>query len=376
MIVMNKRESKYFRVFLCGDVMTGRGIDQISQHPSKPQLYEPFVTDAREYVYLAERKNGKIHYPSAMNYIWGDALKVWEQLKPDVKMINLETAITQNDDYLPNKDIHYRMNPLNVAILTSAGIDICTLANNHILDWNYAGLTETITTLKNANIKFSGAGENIKQVMQPAIFELALNKRVLVFSAGMDSSGVAPEWSASSENSGIYYLPDLSRDVLESIAENIKKYRQPDDLIFFSIHWGSNWGYEITEYSRSFAHGLIDIAKVDVVFGHSSHHPRPIEIYNDKPIFYGCGDFINDYEGISGYEEYRGDLTLMYFLDFDVSTLQFIKMTIIPLQIKNFSLHLANMDDCKWILKILNQYSMFDDQLKLQDQHFIYINHS
>lgn len=367
---------KDIRVFLCGDVMTGRGIDQILPYPSKPQLYEAYVTDACEYVFLAEDKNGKIPYPVEMDYIWRDALTIWEQLKPDVKVINLETAITQSDEYFRHKGIHYRMHPLNVGTLTSSSINICTLANNHILDWDYAGLTETITTLKNAGIKFSGAGENIEQVMQPAIVELGLNKRVLVFSAGMVTSGVPSTWKATTQLPGIYYLPDISRNVLVSVAENIKRYRQPEDLIIFSIHWGSNWGYDITESFRSFAHDLIDIAKVDVIFGHSSHHPRPIEIYHNKPILYGCGDFINDYEGISGYEEYRSDLSLMYFLDFDGTTLQFKKMTLVPMQIKKFSLHHASKDDCKWLIKILNQSAAFSVQFKLQDQHLIYINQS
>jgi poly-gamma-glutamate capsule biosynthesis protein CapA/YwtB (metallophosphatase superfamily) len=367
---------KNIRVFLCGDVMTGRGIDQILPHPNKPQLYESYVTDAREYVSLAEAVNGKIHYPVAMNYIWGEALTVWKQLKPDVKIINLETAITESDDYLPHKGIHYRMHPLNVDTLTSANIDICTLANNHLLDWGDKGLKETITTLKNAGIQFAGVGENSKQAMQPAIFELSLNKRVLVFSAGLASSGIPPTWRATSKCPGIYYLPDINHDVVASIAEHIKNYKQRDDLILFSIHWGSNWGYEIPASFRSFAHGLIDIAKVDVIFGHSSHHPRSIEVYKDKPILYGCGDFINDYEGISGYEKYRGDLTLMYFLDFDSETLKFEKMTLVPLQIKKLRLHRASNEDSKWLLQTLNQSSTFSVPLTLQDQHFIYINHS
>lgn len=112
----------------------------------------------------------------------------------------------------------------------------------------------------------------------------------------------------------------------------------------------------MSESFRSFAHGLIDIAAVDVVFGHSSHHPRPIEIYQGKPIFYGCGDFINDYEGIGGYEQYRDDLTMMYFLDFDSLSLQFKKMTLVPLQIKKFSLHRASKKDCEWLLQTLNQF--------------------
>lgn len=364
------------RIFLCGDVMIGRGIDQILFHPNKPQLYESYVKDARDYVLLAEELNGKINYPVTKEYIWGDAITEWKQLKPDIKIINLETAITQSDDYLPHKGIHYRMHPLNVDTLTCAGIDICTLANNHILDWGYKGLIDTITTLKTVGIKNSGAGENIKQAMKPAIFELDLNRRVLIFSAGTESSGVPSTWKATSQLPGVYYLPDMSQNILISVAENIKQYQQSNDLIIFSIHWGSNWGYQISESFRSFAHGLIDIAKVDVVFGHSSHHPRPIEIYHGKPILYGCGDFINDYEGIGGYQEYRGDLTLMYFLDFDDTSLQFKKMTLVPLQIKKFSLHRASNEDCNWMLQKLNQFSTFNVKFIFQDKQLIYIHHS
>jgi poly-gamma-glutamate capsule biosynthesis protein CapA/YwtB (metallophosphatase superfamily) len=330
-----------FCLFLCGDVMIGRGIDQILPHPSKPQLYEPFVKDARDYVLLAEMAHGKIHPPVSPDYIWGDALFFWKELSPDVKIINLETSITQYDDYWPEKAINYRMHPANIDVLKAASIDICTLANNHILDWGYAGLMETIATLNNAGIQISGVGKNLAQAKEPAIFKLGLDKRVLVFSVATASSGTPSEWAATPNRLGLYYLPFLNHEALISIKENINQYRQAGDLIIFSIHWGSNWGYEVPESFRLFAQRLIDDAHIDVVFGHSSHHPRAIEVYQGKPIFYGCGDFINDYEGISGYEFYRGDLTLMYFLKFD-SSLEFVSMEIIPLQINKFKLRLAN----------------------------------
>lgn len=360
-----------FSIFLCGDIMIGRGIDQILRHHNHPQLYERYVTDAREYVFLAEKLNGKINYPVAADYIWGDALEIWQKLQPTIKIVNLETAITQNDYPWPDKGINYRMHPLNIDVLKAVNIDVCTLANNHILDWNDEGLTETLSTLKNSNIQFSGVGENLAQAMQPAIFELNLHKRILIFSAGMPSSGVPSEWKATSKRPGLYYIPDTSQDSLDAIVHLIKQYRKPNDLIIFSLHWGSNWGYEVSEASRFFAHGLIEEATVDVIFGHSSHHPRPIEIYQNKLILYGCGDFINDYEGISGYENYRGDLTLMYFLDFDMASLQLKKITLIPLQIKNFSLHHASEEDARWLLKIINQIS-FRMKFSFQDDSFIY----
>lgn len=357
------------RLFLCGDVMTGRGIDQILAHPSLPRIYESYAKDARDYVFLAENRNGKIHYPVSADYIWGDALTFWQDFHPDIKIVNLETAITKSEDYWPGKGINYRMNPKNIDVLNAAGIDICTLANNHILDWNYTGLIETLATLKNSAIQFSGAGENLTAAMQPAIVQLTPHRRILVFAVGMSSSGVPSIWKATHKSAGLFYIPDMSRTAVELISETIYQYKKPGDLIVLSVHLGSNWGYDVSETFRFFAHSLLDHAGVDVFFGHSSHHPRPIELYHGKPIFYGCGDFINDYEGITGYEQFREDLTLMYFLDFDFASLQFKKMTLIPLQIKKFSLHKASAKDCQWLLETLNQSAEFAIPLTLENHY-------
>src|SRR5207253_786158 len=137
------------------------------------------------------------------DYVWGDALTIWQQMQADIKIINLETAITQSDDYWPSKSIHYRMHHLNIDVLKVPSFDILTLANNHILDCGYKGLKETLQTLKSFNIGFSGAGSNIRQAMHPAIIKLGLNKRLLVFSAGMTSSGIPSTWEATSKLPGL-----------------------------------------------------------------------------------------------------------------------------------------------------------------------------
>lgn len=361
---MINNQQDTFSIFLCGDVMTGRGIDQILPFSCSPQLYESYVTDARDYVLLAQKKQAKIMYPVAMDYIWGDALTIWNQQKPDVKIINLETAITQSEAYWPQKGINYRMHPHNTDILKVAGINICTLANNHVLDWGYDGLQETIYTLKRAKILISGAGETIDEAIHPAIYDLDSKRRILVFSVGTASSGVPSAWLASHNKPGICYLNEINRNSLEYMSENIRRFKKPGDIVIFSIHWGSNWGYDIPGQFECFAHGLIDEANVDLVYGHSSHHFRPMEVYHGKPILYGCGDFINDYEGIGGHEEYHGHLALMYFIEFDKASLQLSKMMLIPLQIKDFRLHRASLEDCKLILSVLRQFK-YDIQFKL-----------
>ena len=131
------------RLFLCGDVMTGRGIDQVLPHPSSPVLHEDYVQSAMDYVQLAEAANGPI--PRRVNpaYIWGVALDEFNRMRPDARIINLETSITHSDDYAP-KGINYRMSPENADCLKAAAIDCCVLGNNHVLDFGRRGLLDTL----------------------------------------------------------------------------------------------------------------------------------------------------------------------------------------------------------------------------------------
>src|SRR4030065_1052838 len=129
----SKAGARDMTLFLCGDVMTGRGIDQVLPHPGDPALHEGYATSALDYVALAERANGPISRPVEFAYIWGDALAEWARIAPDLRIVNLETAVTTRDAWQRGKGIHYRMHPANTPCLTAARIDCCGLANNHVL---------------------------------------------------------------------------------------------------------------------------------------------------------------------------------------------------------------------------------------------------
>ena len=351
------RDTQTIALFLCGDVMTGRGIDQILPHPSHPRIYESYMTSAKGYVELAEEINGPLPKRVDYAYIWGDALEELGRIDPDARIINLETAVTASPEFWAGKGIHYRMQPRNIPCITAAKIDCCVLANNHVMDWGYAGLTETLTTLDRANLKYTGAGRNLLEAETPAIIETAGKGRVLVFGFGDESSGIPRFWGARSNRPGVNLLPDLSADTVYRIAERISGFRKKGDWVVVSIHWGGNWGYELSSVQREFAHRLIDKAQVDVVHGHSSHHPKGIEVYQGKPILFGCGDFLNDYEGISGYEEFRGDLALMYFVTMDLTTRKLASLIMTPMQIRRFRLNYAHPQDIHWLQKVLHKES-------------------
>ena len=271
-------------LFLCGDVMTGRGIDQVLPHPGNPVLHEGYATSALDYVALAERANGPIPRPAEFAYVWGDALAEWARNAPDLRIVNLETAVTTRDDWQRGKGIHYRMHPANVPCLTAAGIDCCVLANNHVLDWGDAGLAETLDTLRRAGLQRAGAGRDRAEAAAPAVLPVAGKGRVLVFAYGAQSSGIPPVWAAAAGLPGVNLLPDLSPATLQQIAAQVQAIKQPADVVVASIHWGSNWGYAVPAAHQRFAHGLIDRCGVDVVHGHSSHHPLGIELYRGRPI--------------------------------------------------------------------------------------------
>jgi poly-gamma-glutamate synthesis protein (capsule biosynthesis protein) len=342
------------RLFLCGDLMTGRGIDQALPHPANPVLYEPHVRDAREYVHLAEKAHGSIPRSISFDYIWGDALAELDRAKVDLRIANLETAITSAETYWPGKGIHYRMHPQNIDCVSAGLISACALANNHVLDWGNDGLSETLQTLDAAGIAHAGAGNDSDEAMQPAVLGTVGKGRVLLFSFGSTTSGMPQDWKATSISPGVNLLDDLSETTAAQICDQMRAHQQPGDLIVASIHWGSNWGYNIPQEQIAFAHRLVE-GGVAVVHGHSSHHVKAIEVFRGRLILYGCGDFITDYEGITGYEIFRGDLALMYLLELDHDTGELTNARLVPMQMRRFRLERAPASDAKWLCNLLNE---------------------
>ncbi|MGZ3670550.1 MAG: CapA family protein [Bdellovibrionota bacterium] len=359
------------KIFLCGDVMTGRGIDQILPHPSSAKIYEPYLKDARDYVRLAEETSGAIPYPVSASYVWGEALEEFARMQPDLKIINLETAVTTLGKPYP-KGINYRMHPENIGCLTTAGIDGCALANNHVLDWGREGLEETLDTLKRTGLKFAGAGKDRAAAEAPAIFPIPGKGRVLLFSLGFANSGIPPDWAATEQESGIAFLPDLGEASIQKVERAVRNFRAADDLVILSLHWGDNWGHEVSTAERDFAHAMIDRAGVDLIHGHSSHHPKGIEVYGRKPIFYGCGDFLNDYEGIGGHEQFRGELGLMYFVTFNASDRTLVRISLVPTHIRKLQIRRASRFDAHWLQEVLWRESRnFGTAVEIDDAHVL-----
>jgi len=343
------------RLTLMGDVMTARGIDQILPEPVDPTIHEPVMASALGYVELAEAKNGSIPRPVDWSWVWGDLPGELERFRPHRRIANLETAVTRSEDWLP-KGINYRMSPGNVPVLRAIRLDAVTLANNHVLDWGRQGLLDTLSHLRAAGIAAAGAGRDQEEAEAPAILPIPRG-RLLLFAFGHGSAGVPADWAAGPGRPGVARLADLSAATLEAVAARIAAVRRPGDRVVVSLHWGSNWGYEVPDSHRRFARGLIDRARADVVFGHSSHHPRPFEIHAGRPILYGAGDLLNDYEGIGGYEEFRPELVLAHLVTLEAESGRLVRFEAVPLRIRRFRLERATAEEASWLARRLDRES-------------------
>lgn len=350
-------EPRRLRLALCGDVMLGRGVDQILPHPGNPAIYvsQTGITDANVYVRAAEQRHGAIPAGRGFDYVWGDVLPMFASFAPDLRLINLETAITAQGKPWPNKWIHYRMNPRNVAALVHADVDFCALANNHIMDWGYVGLGETLTALATVGIARAGAGRNRANASSPAILSVPGKGRAIVVSFAMLSGHMPAPWAADEERPGVNLI-EASERGLDEVKHSVAGVKRPGDVLIASVHAGNNYGHEIDPAEHDLFRRLIDEAAFDLVHCHSSHHVKAIELYNGRPILYGTGDLINDYEGLPVRPDrtaFCPNIGAIAFADFSLGSGACTGLFLCPTRLRRMRVERADADDAERLAQIL-----------------------
>jgi poly-gamma-glutamate capsule biosynthesis protein CapA/YwtB (metallophosphatase superfamily) len=259
-------------------------------------------------------------------YAWGNTLSLFKGA--DARICNLECVISDwgTPWSATPKVFHFRSDAKNVEVLRAAHIDAISLANNHTLDFEYEGLSNTMNNLDVAGIHYSGAGTTLSDASEPAIWEIKGIRLGLI--AFTDNE---PDWEATEDQPGIFYVPiTLNDHRAEKLLEMVSKTKEVVDLLIISTHWGPNWGYTPPAEHIPFAHALID-AGADVIFGHSGHVVRGIELYKHKPIMYCTGDFIDDY-AIDEIE--RNDRSFIFVVETDGDSI--FRLLLYPTVIQNF----------------------------------------
>ena len=354
------KPSEILRFFIAGDVMTGRAIDQLFAIQNPEDFGKHDSVPASQYQAWSTELYGEVFKPVRHEYIWGSSLDVLKLAEPDFRLINLETAVTISRGW-ENKKFNFRMHPANIGSLSVAEIDCCTLANNHTMDFGVRGMLDTCESLENAGIGYAGAGANLAKACEPYIRVIDGGRRILVFSWGAGDSGVPAHWQALPDGPGLNYLPNFTSTTLSRMVDLIGSYRRPGDFVIASIHWGGNWVKSTPEPHRNLARRLIETAGVDIVHGHSSHHPLGVEVFKQKIILYGCGDLINDYEGHPDYRSMRHHLGAMYFVDFDKASGEVKNLKILPVQRRRFRLEKPSRNDSDWLMGLIRHHSKLSE---------------
>ena len=319
---------KSFKLNFMGDVMLGRLIDQLcTTHvdcPSEARIVQSFLG-----------AHSELHSYSATTP-WGNTLPLLQSA--DLRLINLETAVTTHPTKWPNKVFNYRMHPQNLEILKAARIDYITLANNHTLDFSEEGLKDTVESVREADIKFAGATDSTGtgDACKPAILDLQ-GHSIQVFAASDHPS----DWKRVQQFNFIDYSTSTRSRLKEQLTS-----AGPTSLRIFSVHWGPNYSWQPAREIKDLAHFLIDECEVDIIHGHSSHHIQGVEIYKGKFIIYGCGDFVDDYALTP---EYRNDMSAVWQITVveqgSNRRLRPIKLEIFPSRIKHFQASLLDSRD-------------------------------
>lgn len=228
----------------------------------------------------------------------------------DLAMVNLECAITASRTKWTGapKAFYFGAPPAAIGVLTGAGIDLVSLANNHVLDFGVAGLRDTRRALRQHGIAAAGAGDTIAEAAAPAIVE---RKGIRIGMVALCDHQA--DFSAQRARPGMAYL-DLtdecaSLSVFEMRLAALRE--QGVDWPILSLHWGPNMVLRPSARFRRLAHGAIGMGW-KILFGHSAHVYQGIEIYRGCPILYAAGDLVDDY---AVDPELRNDRQLLFEME-------------------------------------------------------------
>ncbi len=285
---------------------------------------------------LVDREIGRKGY----SYVWGDMSGRLRET--DINIINLETTLTKSTKKVA-KVFNFRAQPDRVQCLVESRIDVCNLANNHILDFSKEGLIETIATLDGVGIEHVGAGKNEQEASEAVVIE---KEGVRVGVIGFTDN--EPGWEAKEDKCGTNYVKVGD---IEKVKKQVERLRGKVDVVVLTIHWGPNMRQRPSSQFRDFARKVID-AGVDIFHGHSAHLFQGIEVYKGRVILYDTGDFVDDY---AVDRSLRNDESFLYLVEVDKGGVK--KVELVPVLISEMQVNKAKGRDYERIVGKMRRLS-------------------
>lgn len=224
---------------------------------------------------------GDIIAANGVDYVWGGVSEVLRGA--DLAMVNLETSVSLRGSPMPNKKWTFRAKPESLQGLKNAGVDVVSIANNHVLDFGQEAFGDTISYLNQYGIEHVGGGLNLNAAIRPVILEA--NGFKVGFLA---ATAIYPvnEWVATDSRPGV--LPThYEAAVMKAVAD----LKRQVDFVVVGVHWGTEREHHAGSYQQRYGRALID-AGADIVVGHHPHVLQGMEVYKGRLIAYSLGNFI------------------------------------------------------------------------------------
>lgn len=215
-----------------------------------------------------------------------DETMVSHMQEADICFINNEFPYSKRGSALYGKDYTYRADPANVKVLTDLGVDIVSLANNHMFDYGEDALLDTLDTLKGAGIPYVGAGKDLEEAS--SIYYYELDGFTVAFVSGTRVEWLELTRGASETEPGVFRTTE--EDGKELLYQRIKEADANADYVVAYMHWGIEGATYLEEYQMEVGDGLID-AGADAVIGDHTHCLQGIDFHNGKPIVYSLGNY-------------------------------------------------------------------------------------
>ena len=260
----------------------------------------------------------------------------------DLFGVNLECAVSARPRVYrgPKKAFYFRAPPQALEALTHAGVGLVTLANNHALDADLAGLDETLQALEARGLARAGAGANLVAARAPAVLEVR-GVRIGVV-ACCDHQ---PDFAARPNRPGIHYVNPHDSKALARLLQSVAALAERVNHVIVSYHWQANWVPAPAPIYRSLGHALLE-AGARVVWGHGPHHFQGVEWAEGSVILYATGDLLDDY---AVHPRFQNDRQLLFALELGPQGVEAVRAY--PLALEFGRTRFATGRERAWILE-------------------------
>jgi poly-gamma-glutamate synthesis protein (capsule biosynthesis protein) len=264
----------------------------------------------------------------------------------DLFFTNLECAISPQDKIWSGrpKAFYFRADPVGVETLSYAGVDLVSLANNHALDANFAGLLDTLTILDEAGIRHVGAGPDLEVASQSVQFQVeGIKIGVLAYCDHQ------PDFAAGVNRPGIRYVDLADPAALDRMFKEVANLAALVDHVVVAFHWLPNWVSHIPPFYRSLARDLVS-SGARLIWGHSAHHFHGVEWIDQSLVIYASGGLVDDY---ALEPNFRNDRGLLFQVT--LSSLSVEQVRTFPIELDFARTYPARSEAREWIVWRLKQ---------------------